>query len=243
MFKKGALIKIEDRDTFLWNKSKFESIKNVNIDLKNRNLYLIVEGERVYIKLLSVPKVAKEKLYKIIEYQLKYYFTDMEEILFDYYICKKLKKSYDVLVFCVSSRKLNRLQGLLEEKNKLKIVNLIQFVILDYVKSYINDVQYTLIFMNKNNLYIMVVKNEILIENSMVRDFTGNFKDFFLEFNSIIENQGVNNGECNIYALWFYYDDILEQLSKNYKLTVLNYSEDTIMEGFMKEGKCKICIR
>ncbi|WP_102400870.1 hypothetical protein [Haloimpatiens massiliensis] len=243
MFKKSALIKIEDRDTFLWNKSKFENIKNINIDLKNRNLYLVVEGERVYIKLLSIPKVSKEKLYKIIEYQLKYYFTDMEEILFDYYVCKKLKKSYDVLVFCINSRKLNRLQGLIKEKNKLKLVNLIQFVILDHVKNYINDAQYTLIFMNKDNLYIMVIKNQILIENSIIKDFNGDSEEFFLEFNPIVENQCLDHEKCSIYTLWFPYKDILEELDKNYRLTLLNYSEEIIMESFIKDGKCKICIK
>lgn len=243
MIKKNTIIKIEDRDTFLWNKNNFESIKNVNVDLKNRNLYLIVEGERVYIKLLNLPKVSKDKLYKMIEYQLKYYFTDMEDILFDYYICKKLKKSYEIMVFCINSRKINNLHGLLEKGTKLKLVNLIQFVILNYVKNYVDDKEYTLLFENNRNVYIMAIKNDILVDNSMIRDFTGDFQEFFLEFSPIIENQLMDIENNKVYVLWFEYEDILKELERKYKLVILDYKEKNIIENFTKDWKYRICIK
>lgn len=234
---------MEGEDIFLWYKNQFQDIRNLNVDLKNKNLYLILEGERVYIKLLTVPKVPVNELYKIIKYELKYYFNNMEEILFHYHICDTTDKNYKVMVFCINSTKLDKLKNLLDKEKKLKLVNLIQFAIFEYVKDKVKSSKYALIFIYNDNLYILAVENEIIVYSSIIKNFIGDQNEFLLELKRIESFDNKIKGKYDIYTLWFPYNNIIEQLKEDYNCKILDYKEEVIMRKLIKDWKCRRCIR
>src|SRR5690349_13161918 len=72
-------------------KSSFKVIKSVmpsgdiagvNVDIRRKKIYVIVEGEEVYIKLITIPRVNYSKIEDLIRGELLYYFKEIENILF-----------------------------------------------------------------------------------------------------------------------------------------------------------------
>lgn len=60
------------------------------VNMEKRKLYLILEGERVYAKFITLPRInSKNKINEIIKNELIYEFSDIDNILYSYDIFKE----------------------------------------------------------------------------------------------------------------------------------------------------------
>ena len=75
-------------------------IKDFEMDIRNKNLYVLVEGETIYIKMITLPLVKKYLINDLIKNELRYYYKDIDHIAFTYKLIKKDKFNMEILVFC-----------------------------------------------------------------------------------------------------------------------------------------------
>ncbi|MEK6264636.1 MAG: hypothetical protein N2B06_07710 [Clostridium sp.] len=65
------------------------NMEDFEAHIKNKNLYILVEGETVYIKMITLPLVRKHLITDMIKNELRYYYKDIEHIAFTYKIIKQ----------------------------------------------------------------------------------------------------------------------------------------------------------
>ncbi|MGH4120039.1 hypothetical protein [Clostridium sp.] len=148
--------------------SDFQSIKDFEARIKNKNLYILVEGETVYIKMVTLPLVRKHLISDMIKNELRYYYKDIDHIAFTYKLVKQDKSNMDILVFCLKGNNLDVLKNSINNNITLKKVNLIQICFRNYYSSKISDKNYILVFYYNCNLYFLIcVSGEIVANNSI----------------------------------------------------------------------------
>ncbi|HEY8892488.1 MAG TPA: hypothetical protein VIM70_19820 [Clostridium sp.] len=172
-----------------------ENIKDFQVDIKNKNLYVLVEGETVYIKLVTLPIVKKYLINDMIKNELRYYYKDIDNIVFTYKLIKKDEFNMQILVFCLKGNNLDILENSINNNINLKKVNLIQFCFKNYYSSKINVKKYILVFYYNYNLYFLICHDEEIVANHIA-----SIKELsMLKFSQIM-------------------DDFLEQYNANAKL-------------------------
>ncbi|MCD3299227.1 hypothetical protein, partial [Clostridium botulinum] len=179
MLNKNVLLKVSKESIKLDNKfnNRFFSkdiFKDISkIKIKNKNIYVVIEGEEVNIKLLKVPKVTKWNLNYLIKNELIFlYGKKADNIFYTYTIWDEDEEEREVLVFCVNSNKLNSIENVIKN-NKLKSVKLIQFTIINYLKNKVDDKDYILIFKDEDKIYFLGISNEKLIANRIIEHNIG----------------------------------------------------------------------
>lgn len=192
--------------------------KRYNIRLKHKNLYIIIEGEEVCIKHLTIPKVKDYEVDKVIYNEMRYYMKDLNDILYAYSIYKENEKNMEVLIFCLNSSKLEILKSLVQQGCRLKVVNTVQICFINYFKNYIIQDIYILIFEFRQNVYFTACDNGKMIGNCLIEisEVENNFISYFKLFvDSIIENK---KRECckNIYFANFPYKSIIKSMTEKY---------------------------
>lgn len=95
--------------------------------IKNKNLYILVEGETIYIKMITLPLVRKHLIVDMIKNELRYYYKDIEHIAFTYKIIKQDKFNMEILVFCLKENNLDVLKNSINNNISLKKVKIILF--------------------------------------------------------------------------------------------------------------------
>ena len=118
------------------------NVKDFQINIRNKNLYVLVEGETVYIRLVTLPKVKKYLVNDMIKNELRYYYKDIDHISFTYKLIKEDKTNMEILVFCLKGNNLDILENSVHNNVKLKKVNLIQFCFKNFYSSKINEKNY-----------------------------------------------------------------------------------------------------
>jgi hypothetical protein len=162
-----------------------ENIKEFQIDIKNKNLYVLVEGETVYIKIITLPMVKKHQINDLIKNELRYYYKEIDHIAFTYKLIKEDKFNMEVLVFCLKGNNLDILKNSIDNNIKLKRVNLIQFCFKNYYSNKIHEKNYIFVFYYSYNLYLLICHNgEIMVNNilSVTETLPFRFSDVMNEF-------------------------------------------------------------
>lgn len=198
---------------------KGESIDDIKIDFARRNIFIIVQGEQIYVKLIEIPKVSKRKLYSIVKAELKYHFKniDVDSIMFTYDVFKDNGKSLEIIVFCLNWDKGNIIEKCVEKGANIKGVYPIQFCILNNYKKLIKEHEYILAFLYDSKLYLLACIDGKVLVNSVVRDFNkDNFEENVDKFKEKCEVTGVIKNLKNIFLLNLPYQDIIRTLSKKY---------------------------
>jgi hypothetical protein len=160
---------------------KFNSIEDIKIDFTNKNLFIVIDGEEVYVKLLTLPKVKKERLYEIIKSELQYRFKTINNIMFTYEILKDNGVNLEVAVFCLNWNKSELIKKCMGRGAKVKGIYPIQFCILNKYKNYIEDKKYIFIFVYEDILYFLACINSKIVANSVIKTFKE--KSFMEELN------------------------------------------------------------
>jgi len=160
------------------------NIKDFKVDIKNKNLYILVEGETVYIKMVTLPIVKKYLINDMIKNELRYYYKDIDHISFTYKLIKEDKFNMELIVFCLKGNNLDILENSIENNVNLKKVNLIQFCFNNYYLNKINVKNYILVFYYNSNLYFLICCNNEIVANNIV-----NFEDLIIFGFSHIMNE------------------------------------------------------
>ncbi|KEI07112.1 hypothetical protein IRP63_07460 [Clostridium botulinum] len=245
MLNKNVLLKVSKESIKLDNKfnNRFFSkdiFKDISkIKIKNKNIYVVIEGEEVNIKLLKVPKVTKWNLNYLIKNELIFlYGKKADNIFYTYTIWDEDEEEREVLVFCVNSNKLNSIENVIKN-NKLKSVKLIQFTIINYLKNKVDDKDYILIFKDEDKIYFLGISNEKLIANRIIENNIGD--EFLIDiFNYTIAKMKTFNIKANnVYGINFNKTDVIKYIEHNaYKyINLQNISKNKIIECFSIKRK------
>ncbi|AWI03771.1 hypothetical protein [Clostridium drakei] len=198
---------------------KGKSIDDIKIDFHSRNIFIIVQGEQIYVKLIQIPKVSKRKLNSIIKTELRYHFKsiDIDNIMFTYDVFKDNGKSLEIIVFCLNWDKDNIIEKCVEKGANVKGVYPIQFCILNNYKKIIKEHEYILAFLYDNKLYLLACIDGKIFANSVVQDVhIDNFEQIMDKFKEKCRITGVIGNLKNIFLLNLPYQDIVKTLYKKY---------------------------
>jgi len=143
-------------------------INNFRIDMKNKNLYVLIEGETVYIKMVTLPIVKKYLINDMIKNELRYYYKDINHISFTYKLIKEDKSNMEILVFCLKGNNLSVLENSISNNFNLKKVDLIQFCFKNYYSSKIEFKNYIMVFYYNCNLYLLICCNNEIMANNII---------------------------------------------------------------------------
>lgn len=212
--KKGIADEIE--------KYGYDALKEVNIGVNGKKLFIIIEDEEIFIKLITIPKSSKESINKIIKNEIIYYFNDNKNIIYTYSVFKESKDTTEVIVFCINSEKINLLEKHIY-KGRLKKISLIQFCFLNYLDYLISSKNFTFIFCYNNRLYLLgCFENQILINSVINMDL--NQEELFNTICVFVNNCIHVYHDVEIDTIYFanYYNAILEKkLAGYYKCVFL----------------------
>lgn len=209
----------------IYNKRKFDNFKihanciqDIKIQLKNKNLFIVVHGEEVYVKLITLPKVAKEKIEFVIREELRYRFKNLDNIMFTYEIFKDNGKSIQVVVFCLNWSQSDLIKKCVQRGGDVKGIFPIQFCVFNKYKPQIKEKNFILIFLLDTNTYLLGCSNDKIIGNSVIKAFNEEkfeeeLEKFIVKCNLMREVEYVPN----ILFLNFSYEELIESISKNYK--------------------------
>ncbi|MBZ9688018.1 hypothetical protein G9F72_016930 [Clostridium estertheticum] len=145
------------------------NIKDFVINIRNKNLYVLIEGETIYIKMVTLPLVKKHQINDLIKNELRYYYKDIDHISFTYKLIKKDKFNMEIMVFCLSGNNLNILESCIDNNINLKKVNTIQFCVKSYYCNEINEENYILGFYYNCILYLLICHNNEIVANTIIR--------------------------------------------------------------------------
>ncbi|MGO5064860.1 MULTISPECIES: hypothetical protein [unclassified Clostridium] len=156
-----------------FNKLKQKSIIGDNIikivNMEKRKLYLILEGERVYAKFITLPRINnKNKINELIKNELIYEFRDIDNILYSYDILKKNKTSMESIIFCINIGNNNMLKKYMLECKNIEGIYSIQFSVLNLYKEYMKEKNYIFLFKHKKYTYIILYSENNLIYSNFI---------------------------------------------------------------------------
>lgn len=200
-------------------------IENLNVNIKNKKIYILIKDEEVYIKSMTIPKVDKYKIDLIIKNKLIFLYGDKgKDILYTYVIQYERKKELKVLIFCINSQKISYLEEFINNNN-IKKISLIQFCFLNYFEKYIDDKNYAFVFKYNNKIYFLGVINKKLVTNKII-DFTDIKYDFISELENIVTKvNNYENGIEGIYTVNINNDNIIKELKLNFDYKYINFGE------------------
>lgn len=224
------------------NYESFVDTEKFNIDLKNRNIYIMIEDEEVYIKYLRLPNIKnKLNLNSIIKNELIFlYGKKSEKIFYTYTILDQGDNELEILVFCIYCDKLNCLEQYINN-NKVKKINLVQFCFLNYFESVINEKDYIFIFKFNKSLYLLGMTKKKLVTNKVIKVTEYSYGELIDGLNYILDKLDVYKiSEAKIYSVNFYDENFIKHinnLTKYEYVNLGNLSNDKIIEHFTITGK------
>ena len=121
---------------------------------------IILRGEEAYIMHLELPNASWHELWQMVKDELGIRFRNIEDILFDFAVCRKEVDKCNVVVYCIKTR-------LNYEGVKLKGVYPLQFYV---VKKYIHRIKERscfLLFFYENKIYLIKLEKGIVVLNSI----------------------------------------------------------------------------
>lgn len=187
------------------------------INIKNKNLYVILTGEEILIKIIKIPKVRKDKLHSIVKQELVYIFKNIDNILFNYDVYKDCGSNLEVLVFCLKWNKDNFLKKWIDTGNSLKAIYPIQFYLFDVLKKKTKIDNHIIVFYYRYRIYLLKCENSKIIQTGILRNLNSSeIKDSINEF---ILRESLK--ECvyqpEIFFINFPYKKVKKEISVYYK--------------------------
>ncbi|EPY2271249.1 hypothetical protein ACXAUS_000031 [Clostridium sporogenes] len=150
------------------------------VNMEKRKLYLILEGERVYAKFITLPRINnKNKINEIIKNELIYEFNDIDNILYSYDILKKNKTNMESIIFCINIGNNKILKKCMGQCKNIAGIYSIQFSVLNLYKEYIKEKNYIFLFKHKKYTYIILYSENNLIYSNFI--YEGEKEDHKIE--------------------------------------------------------------
>lgn len=215
-----------------------QGIKDFETHIKNKNLYILIEGETVYIKIITLPLIKKYLINDMIKNELRYYYKDIDHIGFSYKLIKEDQFKMEILVFCLKGNNLDVLKNSINNIN-LKKVTLVQFCFNNYYASKIDDKNYILVFYYNCNLYFLICANGEIVANTCIV-----VKKFLLFKYSCVMNEFLE--QYNDHAKLckkIYYANVKDLNIEEFKNSTLTYeilddlNREQLLKFIMKKDK------
>lgn len=150
------------------------------VNMEKRKLYLILEGERVYAKFITLPRINnKNKINEIIKNELIYEFNDIHNILYSYDILKKNKTNMESIIFCINIGNNKILKKCMTQCKNIAGIYSIQFSVLNLYREYIKEKNYIFLFKHKKYTYIILYSENNLICSNFI--YEGENEDHKIE--------------------------------------------------------------
>lgn len=223
MLKRNKLVELDNK-WFCYKEDKeeqesiipLEQIKYV--DIKKRNIYVLVKGEEVLIKKFTLPKIKdKYVLEQMIEREIIYYFKDITNMCYSYSICGENKTTLEIIVFCLNCNGISEIKDI-AFKNNLKTVWIIQSIFLEYFHSCILQGEFIFMCSYENNLYLVACKEDCIAATKTLRSSLNK-----IDLNHILEDflkecyeKDIPMNDKNVYVANIE-KEYLKQLDRKYK--------------------------
>ena len=172
IFSKNMLIEIGNNKITKTQLCFLKKKRQEGGDMVNKNLYLIIYDQEVYIKRFNLPKAKGQLLYNLVKNELSFSVGNIDNILFDYKITKRMNSCIEVIVFYINSQKI----AFIKEDNcykNIEKVTLIQFAMKRYYKKIIREDNYSMSFIYNKALYILAINENNLVANFIIENFSG----------------------------------------------------------------------
>ncbi|MCT8976044.1 hypothetical protein N4T77_05480 [Clostridium sp. CX1] len=198
-------------------KIEADSIQDIKIHVRNKNLFIVVHGEEVYVKLITLPKVSKEKLYFIIKQELRVRFENLDSIMFTYEILKDNGNSLDIIIFCLNWNGVNLVEKCIEAGGEVKGIYPIQFCILNSYRNQIKSENYVLVFSLEGNVYLVGYYKDRIVGNTVLKNF--NLEGLKEELDIFIVKCNILSKAKEMPAIFFlnfFNKELIQSLSKDY---------------------------
>lgn len=209
------------------------NFRNLMVNLKDKNLSIVINDEEVYTKLITIPKVPKERIYFIIKNELQYRFKNVNNIIFSYDIVQHKKDKLEVMVFCLNWNRSNLISRFAEEDIRIEKIVPVQFNVVDNYSKRIKEKEYGIIFLREKSLYLIgciedkMITNKVVSGCSILQDNV--FVDELEKFKIKCSLFGFENELTNLFFLGFPYKELVSGLSKDYNCNYLEYSEMDVL--------------
>ena len=174
MFKKNKVVEVDSKYFYYkMDKEDEESIIPLDrikyVDIKKRNIYILVKGEQILIKKFTLPKVRdKYILEQMIERELVYYFKDIADMCYSYSIYGESKNTFEIMIFCLNCNGISKIKDI-ALKNNLRAVWIIQNTFLEYFHNNIIHKEFIFMCNYENNLYLIACENNCIASTKTLR--------------------------------------------------------------------------
>lgn len=228
MIKSNSLMKLFNKNGKNYKHIKIEDFEKIKVDLKNKNLFVLVHGEEIYVKIMTLPKLKNRKLYNLIREELKNRFKNIDNIMFSYEILKDNGYNLEVIVFCMNWDKVNMLKSYNDSSINIEGIVPIQFYILEKYKNKIKEENYVVILILEEIVYFIAChKQKVIFNNVFKNSNRESFFDYFDQFKLKLGILVPNISFQTIMFINFPYKDLIENISHEYKCEDLgNISTD-----------------
>jgi hypothetical protein len=161
--------------------------KEFFVKLKNKKLFMVIEGEELYIHNITIPRVKNFRIYDMIKNELIYKFNNISNIIFNYNIIREAEEVIDVIVYCVNIENFNVLKKENYNGSNFIKVNLIQNYFISYFETLIKEEDYFFAFRYKRNVYFLLVSKKNIVANKVIA-IDKNLLSYSEEFVAFLKN-------------------------------------------------------
>lgn len=226
MFKKDTVLEIGEDYLIRYDYGRktehnLKLYEQLNVKLKRKKIYIILDEEDLNIRFFTIPKVKNKEIYDLIKNELFYYYRDIKNLIFAYKILKENKDTKEVIVLCLNTNKLNKIDKHVHSSSIIKGVYLLQLSVLNYFKKKIKDENYIFIFMYKESLYLLCSINSNIIFSSVIKNpfYEDSYKKQIYDF---IDKANNYKSSITINQIFF-----------------ANCAKNSEIESFLNELNCK----
>ncbi|MFT8314666.1 MAG: hypothetical protein ABF633_10540 [Clostridium sp.] len=209
----NTIAKFSYKKSLVTGKLNISYEKNLDYKFINKeftkNSTIIMENEEIYIKYITIPKINKDKIEKIVRDELRFYYRTDADITFSYSVLKKNKTSFDLIVFYINSNILNDID--LKDTRNVKAIYLIQFCYAKYLKDISKYNNYIIAFIHNQRLYFVFCEKKLIKCSYIFR----NFKESAVEFEKCLE----------------YFINLDKNIEDNFEMIyILGFKEETVAD-------------
>jgi|GEM_PF-2043422 len=252
MLKQNCLIELGDNylikhdfyHRFL-NPSLRNDVYNINLlkesqfCLSNKKVYIVIEGEKINIRKMTLPKLKSNELYKLIIEELSNSYNNVDKIFFNYIVIRDNGNNLDLAVFYSNEGKIKKIERHILKNTRIEAVYLIQFCFLNYFNRVIIHKDFIFVFIYKAKLYCLLCINKKLLYNNVIQwNEEKIISEVIFEF---IESCRINNGVVarNIYISNLGKDVFNDNGLEEHIINNLGFvSEETLIKC-IRNNKCK----
>lgn len=241
MFKKNIFLKVSRNnviDLMDYKESNTKGYENIKVNINNKRVNIMLEGEEIHMKLLQIPKKASKNVESIIENEMLYlYGSKAENIYYDYNILRENKDYLEVIIFCVNSEVLNNLKSY---KN-IRSVKLAQIHFLEHLRKKRHIDEGIIIFKYWNSIYFVALNGGKIISNKVLNSYDDDQLNLIKQLECIKERIYYTNCKMNkIYTVNIKNKEFKEHLNnvKNFSYKDLGViDEKELNSSFMKNRR------